>query len=118
MFIVSLVDDLDYVSKMNEKRQSKLLECLKVLGNTPNVIAKSLEGMKIKGVSGDNNTCPLAMYLKRARYKDVSVDSSVVYCKTRSGVEVSVDLPKGCYEFVSNFDENEYPKLVKATKAE
>lgn len=94
------------------ERENTLVRHLNSLGGSADSIAKELERMNIKGKVDNYSQCPIAMYLKRKRYKYVSVDSTIRCCN-RSCNYIKIELPKQIVTFVNNFDNEEYPKLVR-----
>ena len=97
-----------------ETREQKLKQQLKLLGDSSKQIAKSLLDMGIKGIPESMDSCPIANYLKRLRYKDVSVDIDYIDLETRSKIPFSLnELPKACAKFIADFDNEKYKNLIK-----
>ncbi len=86
---------------------------LKELGSTPNKIAASLAKKKIKGVPGDSDDCALAKWVQKLFPKadGIAVDGNEISV-TYDGEEFSINTSKAFGEFISKFDNDEYPDIT------
>ncbi len=106
------------------ERVEKLKTALKGLGSGKHKIAECLKENKIKGVRGDTESCPVAVFIKKKVFPksiSVDVDSNTVTVGFKGKGQddeqyVSVDLPKAVQAFIADFDsddEESYGFLVK-----
>lgn len=87
---------------------TEIHECLEKLGKTADEVHTSLLVMGIRGRRLRSCHCPLANYIK-----SITNESGVSVSPWRYEVNhVYTVMPKGCTEFVSNFDDGFYPDLV------
>ena len=106
-----------------KKRAGSLLDGL---GRNPDEVAASLEEAGVQGVPRSNSSCAVALYtaaLLRAdpRIRSVAVGPcTLVLTLTREdgvrpGGRLVVQLPKAVRGFVSGFDTQAYPEVVRGT---
>jgi hypothetical protein len=104
-----------------------LIEKLESMGDK-NAIANYLMELGCTGDIGDSTSCPIANYLKRNLTATKSVDVGVAsvsiangevetfdfpyHCITNGEVE-TFDLPYHCQQFITAFDECEFPELER-----
>lgn len=85
---------------------------LKTLGSGPNKIAENLIELKIKGVVGDSNQCPIAKAVRKQfkNLKGLSVTSDLEF--TYKGEDHVVAYPSAVSKFIKKFDSGDYPALA------
>ena len=97
------------------KFQTMLQDSLEDLGEDCEEVARALEKKRIKGVIGDQASCVLAEYLKVAFMTDdvrVAGDQDV----TANGVAMDGDSIAWLDDFITRFDDGEWPSLVRPGK--
>lgn len=91
----------------------KIREALVDLGDTPEKMRVSLRERGVKGVTCEPNACVLAEYLREEFGRE---------CSVQIGDRVSVGVANESFTirtdaivdaFIENFDNNQYPELVK-----
>lgn len=85
---------------------------LKTLGSGPNKIAENLTELKIRGVVGDGNQCPIAKVIRKQfkNLKELTVASSLEF--TYKGEDHVVTYPSAVSKFIEKFDCGDYPALA------
>ncbi len=85
---------------------------LTTLGAGPNKIAENLTEMKIKGVIGDGNNCPITKAIRKKfkKLKDVSVSTEVEFMYKNEDHVMSY--PAAVGKFIEKFDNGDYPNLA------
>lgn len=73
---------------------------------TPDGIADRMRALGIKGVPGDDCTCPIAEYLRRTDQRGVSVGGWIIT------EDVYMTTPAMIAEFIERFDRGVYMDLV------
>ena len=98
-----------------EQREAKLKTALKELGSGKNKIAEALKTKKIKGVMGSPDYCVIAVFVKKLFPKAASFDvdsDNITICWNNDDC-ISIVPPKAIGNFITSFDGNAYPHLVK-----
>jgi hypothetical protein len=90
----------------------EIVTFLKTLGSGPNKIAENLTALKIKGVVGDGNQCPIAKVIRKQfkNLKGLSVTSDLEF--TYKGEDYVVAYPSAISKFIEKFDGGAYPALA------
>ena len=102
--------------------KEEIVKALKELGEDAKTIAETLEKLGIKGKIGSPCNCPLANYLNGKISSVVYVSIAEVTFEKEIEEPTEEETVSFCESnlfhftnFVSNFDEGEYPRLVDNT---
>ena len=91
---------------------TELRAALAELGEySPDEIAGLLEDEEITGLEHHARCCPIANWLKKHGFCE-----PVVWPEGAKldGIRAVVDLPQSVHDFITKFDEREYPNLLEA----
>lgn len=92
------------------------LEAIKSLGQTPEEVTLALREKGIKGYRQMASSCPIARYLNACGFPRVTVASSAKryqneFVEKEHDAEESVSLPKGVQDWITRFDDGQYPEF-------
>ena len=88
--------------------EARVLDLLSALGDEPDAIAASLEGLGIQGYRLDSKSCPLVNYLRRYGITSVVMHDRLVV----AGLDEAILCPAKVKDFLRKFDLGLYPKLM------
>jgi hypothetical protein len=87
---------------------------LATLGTTPDEVAAALEAEGCKGWRGLPASCPVAKYLNKLGWQDVSVASTTYIFAEDGGMLAHFALPWAVANFFEGFDNRRYPNLIES----
>lgn len=99
---------------MSEKIPSPeaVLEALEELGETAEEVAESLRKGGHKGIPKTACACPVANFCNKKFDADTDVQLSEIVL---TDCEIVVDMPDNIFQFITRFDNGEFPELVEQT---
>jgi len=102
--------------RSHHRRLRPIVDLLKGLGSSTDVIAMSLQRLGVTGKQLDGYSCPLAQYFHTHHYpQTVAVLPTGLY-DSRTG-EILSWWPGVIRDFISYFDKGYYPQLMVKTEA-
>lgn len=97
---------------MSTDLKERIEQMLAGLGDTPEAVAASLGGRNITGFTGDCNHCPVAVLIVDEFGGDWKVTEYSVTDVTVTFPGGQVETPDSVCEFISRFDNYEFPELI------
>lgn len=101
-------------------RHLRMIIALHALGPTANDVADSLDNGGWHGIPGDAGACPIANYLTEVvpdtRGAAVSASGATVF--HLDGHATETVMPVGAADFITRFDDGEFPYLVDHAEPE
>ncbi len=100
--------------KSLQKIEKALTELYKL--KSSKAIAAFLEKQKCKGIPSNAVSCPIANYInKKLDNEEASIDSNRITIESYDNYDTIVELDnsRAMAEFVNDFDDGKYPKLVE-----
>jgi hypothetical protein len=96
-----------------EKLEVKVKSVLADLGTNFTAIRETLASKKIKGVLGDAEECPIAIYLQKKfpKAEEIEVGGESI-AVTVNEVTARIDVPKPILTFLGKFDEGKFKELI------
>lgn len=90
-----------------------LTEAMQALGTTPESVTAKLRENGIKGYRRLAHSCPIAKYLNKCGFADVTIGTTanIFNGPTSHTSDESYILPDGVKVWVQNFDDGMYPEF-------
>ena len=96
-----------------------IYDLINELGNSKSKIANSLAIKCIVGFINDDESCPVANYLKSKGFSNVSVVDHEIYATDLNNKNIIVDIyHQPLFEFIKAFDCEEYVNLIDISNNE
>lgn len=112
--VITFMSELEKLPPVLRTNAREIIADLSAKGDC-NAIAAYLERIGITGNTSEEYTCPIANYLKSQLASAYSISVSgdeIVIHNGRDGAEdESITPPANIKEFITNFDNGEYPEL-------
>lgn len=97
---------------MNQTLEERITTAMLELGSTPDAVRDKLVAGGYTGYPGVGDSCPVAYYLlSKFGECDICIDQNTCMVDA-GGYDVELVVPTPVSEFISKFDEYEYPELA------
>lgn len=96
-----------------ETLEEQIEEKLKKLGDSPDVVAESLNNFGIRGKKLSPSSCPIALYLREFAFipEDCNLAALGSYISVWNSIDVKVTCPPAVQTFINRFDVGGFPFL-------